>query len=185
MTFYFLCLVGALALAAAIFVFWSRRTAADINESAGLEWERLMVADPELVAGLDEQRFRALFNRVHFPRFPKYALAIAAAFVAALPLTMIVLAALAWALDSIGMSANAQALARSIPVEGSIAGVSRDDQETMALYYVQDVVRFYYYFGLLFAWLGIVYVAMRRFHRRRPGYLRDEILIEKKAKEGE
>lgn len=174
-----LVLAGALFLAGLWFWWWTRKTDTDIAEAAAFEWERLKTADPELIVGLDEARFCAIFRRVHFPRFPKYALAMAAAFVAALPVTLGLLAALAWAIDSIGMSADAQALARSIPVEGSIAGVSRDDQETIALYYVQDVVKFYYYFGLLFAWLGIVFVAMRRFHRRRPGYLRDEILREK------
>lgn len=176
---FFLVLVGALTLAGAWFFWWTKKTGADIAEAAGEEWERLKIADPELIAGLDEARFRAIFRRVHFPRFPKYALTMAAAFVAALPATLGLLAALAWGLDTIGMSADAQAIARSIPVEGSLAGVSRDEQETIALYYVQDVVKFYYYFGLLFAWLAIVYVAVRRFHKRRPGYLRDEIMAEK------
>jgi len=179
MTELLLALFGALALAALWFVWWRRKTEADIAESASYEWERLKTSDPELVDGLDEARFRAIFRRVHFPRFPKYALAIAAAFIAALPATFGVLAAAAFALDSIGLSADAQAVARSIPVEGSIAGVSRDDQETIALYYVQDVVKFYYYFGLLFVWLAIVFFAMRRYHSRRPGYLREEILAAK------
>lgn len=174
-----LALIGAVLLAGAYFIWWTRKTAADIEEAAGEEWARLSAADPDLIAGLGEDKFRAVFRRVHHPRFPKYALAIAAAFVAALPITFGILAAVAWGLDTIGMSANAERLAHSIPVEGSLAGVSRDDQETIALYYVQDVVKFYYYFGLLFSWLAIVYVAMRRFHKRRPGYLRDEILAEK------
>lgn len=172
-------LAGAVILAGLYFLWWSKKTGADIAEDAGLEWERLKSVDPDLIDGLDEARFRAVFRRVHFPRFPKYAMAIAAAFVAALPVTLGFLAAVAWGLDSIGMSADAQAIAKSIPVEGSIAGVSRDEQETIALYYVQDVVKFYYYFGLIFVWLGIVYIAMRRYHLRRPGYLREEILAEK------
>lgn len=179
MTGLILSLAGALALAGLAFIFWSRRMDTEINQAAAEEWDRLRKAEPELIDGLDEEVFQAVFRRVHYPRFPKYALAIAAAFIAALPLTFGALAAFAWMLDSLGMSADAQAMARSIPVEGSIAGVSRDEQETIALYYVQDVVRFYYYFGMLFAWLGIVYVAMRRFHSRRPGYLREEILAAK------
>lgn len=175
----FLALTGALALGGLLFWRWTKRTEADIAESAALEWERLKTADPDLVAGLDEAQFRAVFRRVHFPRFPKYALAIVAAFIAALPVTFGALAGLAFLLGSIGISPDADAIARSVPINGSIAGVSRDESETIALYYVQDVVKFYYYFGLLFVWLGIVFVAMRRFHRRRPGYLRDEILKSK------
>lgn len=175
----YLVLAGAVLLAGAWFVWWSRRTAAEIAADAGAEWVRLNACDPELVAGLDEARFHAVYARVHFPRFPKYALAIAAAFVAALPLTLGLLSAIAGGLESLGLSADAQNLARSIPVEGSIAGVSRDEQETIALYYVQDVVKFYYYFGVIFSWLAIVFFAMRRYHKRRPGYLREEILAEK------
>lgn len=175
----FMALVAAVLLAAAFYFWWSRKTGAEIAADASAEWARLSASDPELVAGLDEARFQAAFRRAHFPRFPKYALAIAAAFVAALPLTLGLLAMIAWGLDSIGLSADAQNLARSIPIEGSIAGVSRDEQETIALYYVQDVVKFYYYFGIVFSWLAIVFVAMRRYHRRRPGYLREEIIAEK------
>ncbi len=175
----FLALSAIVLFAGAWFFWWSRKTMAEIAADAGEEWTRLSACEPELVAGLDETRFRTAYRRVHLPRFPKYALAIAAAFVASLPITLGLLAAIAWGLDSIGASADAQNLAKSIPLEGSIAGVSRDDQETIALYYVQDVVKFYYYFGIIFSWLAIVFVAMRRYHTRRPGYLREEILAEK------
>ncbi|MGE0181587.1 MAG: hypothetical protein AB7F91_04940 [Parvularculaceae bacterium] len=175
----FLILAGLVGVAALLFQRWSQKIEAEIAEGADYERERLEAADPNLIAGLSEERFRAAYRRTHYPRFPKYALAIAAAFVASLPLTLGMLAGIAWTLDSLGMSADAQALARSVPIEGSIAGVSRDEGETIALYYVQDVVKFYYYFGLLFIWLGIIYVAMRHYHKNRPGYLRDEIDKEK------
>ncbi len=171
-----LVLAGLAAVAGTLYWRWARLTTADIDESAGFEWERLQTADPDIVSGVDEARFRAIFHRVHFPRFPKYALAIAAAFVVALPATLALLSGVALALDTIGLSADADALAKSIPVSGSIAGVSKDDGETIALYYVQNVLKFYYYFGIVFAWLAIVFFAMRRYHRRRPGYLRDELL---------
>lgn len=175
----FFMLAALIAVAGIAYWRWSRRTNAEIAEGALYEWERLSRTECDLIKGLSEERFRAVYRRTHFPRFPKYAIAIAAAFVVSLPLTLGALAGIAWTLDSIGLSANAQAIARSVPIEGSIAGVSRDDGETIALYYVQDVVKFYYYFGLLFAWLGIIYFAMRRFHKNRPGYLRDELMKEK------
>lgn len=174
-----LVLTGALAAATLLYWRWSIKASADISESAGIEWERLQEADPELVAGLDEPRFRAVFRRVHFPRFPKYALSIATGFVVALPATLALLSMFAFLFDKIGLSADANALAKSIPISGSVAGVSKDEGETIALYYVQDVLKFYYYFGVVFAWLAVVFVVMRRYHRRRPGYLRDELLQEK------
>lgn len=178
MTGTLLALAGAVALAAILYWRWARRTAAEIDESAGLEWARLREARPDLVAGVDETRFRAIFHRAHFPRFPKYALAILAAFVISMPATLGLLAGAAFALDTLGLSADANVLAKSVPISGSVAGVSKDDGETIAIYYVQDVLKFYYYFGLVFAWLAIVFVAMRRYHKRRPGYLQDELLQE-------
>jgi len=179
MTQWFLILAAIVGAASLFFWRWSRKMNAEIDEGATYQWERFAEIDPDLVAGMSEERFRAAYRRTHYPRFPKYALAIAAAFVASLPITLGLLAGIAWTLDSIGLSADAQAIAHSVPIEGSIAGVSRDEGETIALYYVQDVVKFYYYFGLLFAWLGIIYFAMRRYHKNRPGYLRDELLKEK------
>lgn len=174
-----LFLAVAAAIAGLAYRRWAKRTTADIAESAGIEWERLSSRDPDLVAGIGEERFRAIFHRVHFPRFPKYALAMVAAFIVALPATLALLAGFAWIFEAIGMSADANAIARSIPVSGAIDGVSRDDGETIALYYVQDVLKFYYYFGVVFSWLAIVFFAMRRYHKRRPGYLADELLQEK------
>jgi hypothetical protein len=175
----YLALGGAVLIAGLFYWRWAKETAAEIADSAGLEWARLKASEPDLVDGIDEARFRAIFHRVHFPRFTKYALAMAAAFIAALPLTLGLLSGLALALEAVGLSADAGALARAIPISGSTAGVSRGDSETIALYYVQDVLKFYYYFGLIFAWLAIVYVGMRRYHKRRPGYLADELLQEK------
>jgi len=175
----YLALVGAVVIAGLFYWRWAKRTAAEIADSAALEWSRLKASEPDLVEEIDEVRFREIFQRVHFPRFPKYALGMAAAFVAALPLTLGILSGVAWALDAVGLSADASALASAIPISGSTAGVSRDDGETIALYYVQDVLKFYYYFGLIVAWLAVVFVGMRRYHKRRPGYLADELLQER------
>ena len=178
-----LVVVAIAAVIATLYWRWSRKMTAELAESAAEEFERLGRAEPELVAGIDEARFRALFHRVHFPRFPKYALLSLAAFIVALPVTLAVLAAIALGLDHAGLSADTAALARSIPVAGATNAVTRDQNETIAFYYVQAVLKFYYYFGLLFAWLAVVFIAMRRFHKHRPGHLRDE-LAQEKAKRG-
>jgi hypothetical protein len=172
-------IAAALVIFALLYWLWARRMTRELAETAALEWRRLAESEPELVAGLDERRFRRAFHRAHFPRFPKYALACVAGFMLALPITFAALAGLAWAIDSIGYAAQADEIARSVPVAGAARAVARDDGETIALYYVQDVLRFYYFFGLLFAWLAVVFVAMRRYHLRRPGPLREEIEKEK------
>ncbi|MFN0024204.1 MAG: hypothetical protein ACKVS5_09935 [Parvularculaceae bacterium] len=175
----FLTALGAVGLVAALYWRWAKVTRAEIDESGGLEWARLQSQGSALTGGLDEGRFRAVYSRVHFPRFPKYALAAAAAFVIALPATFYLLGALAWMFGSLGLSADAARLARLVPVEGAENVLKRDDGETIAMYWVGDILLIGYYFGLLFVWLAIVYVAMRRYHARRPGYLEEELASER------
>jgi len=52
----------------------------------------------------------------------------------------------------------------------------QDAPPEAALYYIEDLAGFYYFFGVIIVWLIIVAIFMRRYHSRRPGYLRDEIL---------
>ena len=179
MAAFFLAAFGALGLAALVYWRWAAMTRAEIDESAGIAWERLREEQPEQVSGIDEARFRAVYGRVHFPRFPQYALGAVAAFVVVLPLIFYVLGALAWIMGSLGMSPDAERLARAVPVEGAEQLLNRDDGETVAMLWISDMLLIGYYFGLLIAWMAIVAVAMRRYHARRPGYLEEELAIER------
>jgi hypothetical protein len=180
---FFLAAFGALGLAALIYWRWATRTRADIDESGALQWARLSEERSALIDGLDETRFRAVYARVHFPRLPGYALFAAAAFVVSLPLTFYVLGALAWIMGSLGMSPDAERLARAVPVEGAERLLNRDDGETVAMLWIGDILLIGYYFGLLIAWIAIFAFTMRRYHARRPGYLEEELAIER-AKRG-
>lgn len=173
----FLIALGALGLAALLYWLWAGRTRAEIRESAALNWRRRSETDPESVAGLSEAQFTAVFERVHFPRLPKYALAAAAAFVVASPVTFYILGAISWAMGSLGMSPDAERLARAVPVEGAERLLNRDDGETVAMLWISDILLIGYYFGLLIVWIAIVAGAMRRYHARRPGYLDEELAI--------
>lgn len=179
MIFWFLSALCALGVAALLYWRWAVRTRADIAESGAQQWARLSEAKSELIEGLDETRFRTVYARVHFPRFPGYALAAAAAFVISLPVTFYLLGALAWIMGSLGMSPDAERLARAVPVEGAERLLNRDDGETVAMLWISDVLLIGYYFGLLIVWIAIVAVAMRRYHARRPGYLAEELAIER------
>jgi len=180
--------LGALVLLGSVspgYFWWSRKTRAEIDDSAGYEWARRAEAAPASVEGLDETRFRAVFQRVHFPRFPKYAFGAVAAFILSLPIAFYLLGAIAWGFDLLGASPDAGRLARVVPVEGAEQLLKRDDGETIAFYWLSDVLLMGYYFGLLFIWLAIVAVAMRRYHARRPGYLDEELANEqRKGKTG-
>ncbi len=175
----FLSALGVLGLAALLYWHWAERTRADIRESAALEWRRRNEVDPESVAHLNEAQFSAAFERVHFPRLPKYALAAVTAFVVALPVTFYLLGGISWVMGSLGMSPDAERLARAVPVEGAERLLNRDDGETVAMLWISDILLIGYYFGLLFVWIAIVAVAMRRYHARRPGYLEEELAIER------
>lgn len=176
---YFLAALGALGVAALAYWRWARTTRAEIEESASLDYARRREIDAASVEGIDEARYRAVYSRVHFPRFPGYALAAAAAFVVSLPLTFYVLGAIAWGLGSLGISPDAERLARVVPVEGAEELLKRDDGETIAFYWISDIMLLGYYFGLLFVWLAILAVVMRRYHARRPGYLEEELANER------
>jgi hypothetical protein len=54
--------------------------------------------------------------------------------------------------------------------------VIRSAPPEAAVYWIEDVSGFYFFFGVVLSWALIVFFFMRRFHARRPGHLRDEIL---------
>jgi hypothetical protein len=155
---------------------WRKRVRAEIAEGAAVEWARYQQSDPALLAGLDEARFAALYGRVHFPRFPAYALACLAAFLLSLPLSFGVLAAGSYAAERLGLAPQSADIADRYLVEDGAMRVVRAAPPEAAAYWVEDIGGFYYLFGVLIAWLLIVAIVMRRYHARRPGTLRDEIL---------
>lgn len=178
----FVFFAGAAAVIAAlglIYWRWSRRVADEIAEGASLEWSRLEAHDPELIAGIDRTRFDSIYRRVHFPRFPGYALACAAAFLATLPLTFALLAAGLIAAQWFGWVPEPAEFAEAWLIEGDRMRFISAAPSDVAFYYARDIGGFYYFFGVLFVWLAIVAAFTHRFHSRRPGYLRDEILRER------
>lgn len=171
----FLAGIGVLAVLAALYWRWKRRLEADIAEGAEVEWNRLRETDPEILGGLDRARFDAIYRRVHFPRFPGYALACVASFIVSLPASFGLLAGGLFLADKLGLAPQTAAVADLLIDDGRMRFVRAAPPEA-ALYFVRDLGGFYYFFGVLFIWLLIVAFFMRRYHARRPGYLRDEIL---------
>lgn len=158
---------------------WSKRVDAEILEGADIEWSRLQERETDLVAGLDRAGFAAIYRRVHFPRFPGYALAAAAGFVASLPLTFALLAAGALLMDRLGLAPSSVGLADRLLVEDGRMRFLKETPPEAAAYWIEDVSGFYYFFGVVLAWFLVVAVVMRRYHQRRPGYLKDELLRRK------
>lgn len=180
--FWFFGIIAALLSAAAgLYWRWKRNIDADIAEGAAIEWERLNENEPEFLKGLSEEKFREIYARVHTPRFPGYALATIATFFISLPFTFALLAGLLLGAQAAGVIPEPVEVVEQLNLEGGdIKLLGKDiDQQTrleMAYYYIGDLAGFYYFFGVIVVWLLIVWFFMRRYHARRPGYLRDEII---------
>lgn len=172
----FLVSIGVVAVLVGLYLWWARRLEAEIAEGAEIEWRRLTETDPDLLKGLDEARFNLIYRRVHFPRFPGYALACLASFVASLPVSFGLLVGGLYAADTLGMTPQTAALADKYLVDDGRMRFIHAAPPEAAIYYLRDLGGFYYFFGILLIWLLIVAFFMRRYHARRPGYLRDEIL---------
>lgn len=173
---FFLAGIAIVAVLAGLYFWWARRTDAEIAEGAEIEWSHLQKADPELIEGLDRARFNEIYKRVNFPRFPGYAVACFASFIVTLPITFALLIGGLFAADALGMTPEVAEIADKYLVDDGRMRFIRAAPPEAALYYVRDLGGFYYFFGVLFIWLLIVALFMYRYHSRRPGYLRDEIL---------
>jgi hypothetical protein len=173
---FFLAGLGVVAVLIGLYFWWARRLDAEIAEGAEIEWNRLQASDPALLEGIDRARFNAIYRRVNFPRFPGYALACFASFVVSLPASFALLVGGLVAAEALGMTPDAAEIADKYLVEDGRMKLLRAAPSEAALYYVRDLGGFYYFFGVIFIWLLIVAFFMHRYHARRPGYLRDEIL---------
>lgn len=170
-------ILAILGVAYGAYWWWKRQVIADIDEGAQAEFERLSRQDATLMAGLDEPKFRKIYEATEMPRFPGYAVATLATFLLGTP---IFLALLAWGdvmMNTTGMiPAPGEVVTRLAIDDTGSTRVMADVPPEALQYYVEDLGGFYYFFGLLLFWIAIVVFFMRRYHARTPGSLRDEII---------
>ena len=176
MVMFFVTVVVLLLALAALYWRWRRGIDAEIAEGAAIEWAHFQKHEPDFVAHLDETSFTAIYRRVNEPRFPGYALAAIVTFFLSLPIIFAVLTAIMIGADAAGMTPAPVDTAERLFIADGRLIFFRETPPEAALYYLRDLAGFYYFFGVLFSWLGIVAFYMRRYHARRPGYLRDEII---------
>ena len=172
---FFLVVFLILGVAGVLFWRWRGRVAEEITEGAGIERADFQQHEPEFLAGMSEARFREVYRRVHEPRFPGYVLGILATFFATLPVSFGLLSAFLWIAEKFGMMPEQVEVADRLLIRDGTLRFFRDTPPEAALYYIRDVAGFYYFFGVLFIWLLTVAFFTRRYHSRRPGYLRDEL----------
>ena len=183
MTAFFVILALVLAVLAGGYTLWARHVRAEIAEGAGIAWERINRTEPDFLEGLTRADFDRAYLRAHFPRFPKYFLATLAAFVVALPIVLGGLSALLWGAEKVGVVAEPVEIAKYVPLGEGRTDVGRAQREEMALYLARDFGGFYYFFGLVAAWILMLAVTMRVYHMRRPGRLREELIRARDAAE--
>ncbi|NOX96295.1 MAG: hypothetical protein GXP04_14750 [Alphaproteobacteria bacterium] len=176
MIWFFVFVAALLAVLFGLYWWWSERIKAEIAEGVEIEWAHFQKNEPEFLDGLSEQQFREIYARVHTPRFPRYALGAFATFLVSLPVTLGLLSALMWGAEKIGMTPEPIEVADRLLLDDGKLRFFQDAPPEAALYYIEDLAGFYYFFGVIIVWLIIVAIFMRRYHSRRPGYLRDEIL---------
>ncbi len=176
MVLFFLIVVILLCASGFFYWRWRRRIEAEIAEGAAIEWAHFQKHEPEFVAHLDEAGFRTIYARVNAPRFPGYALAAFVTFFLSLPVIFIALTAIIIGAEAAGVVPAPVDTAERLFIEDGRLIFFRETPPAAALYYVRDLAGFYYFFGVLFSWLAVVAFYMRRYHARRPGYLRDEII---------
>jgi len=173
---FFLVVFALLALAGGLYWRWRTKIAEEVAEGAAIEWALIRKNEPEFLEGITEEKFREVYALVHTPRFPKYALGAIASFFVSLPVTFAMLNVGLWVAGAAGLIPEPVDVADRVFVEDGKLVIFKDTPPEAALYYIRDVAGFYYFFGVMVVWLVIVWFFMRRFHARRPGYLRDELI---------
>ncbi len=169
-----LVIVGGLY---ALYRWWCARIERELAEGAQFEYERLKSAEPEFVEGFTAETFASIYTRAERPRGPGYCLAVIATFLLGSPLMMGLLAGGDWAMHRFGFIPNPSEVVATVMLDDSGQTRIVTDIPPEALqYYVHDLGGFYYFFGMLLFWVAIVGFYMRRYHQRRPGLLRDEVI---------
>ncbi|MEM9421871.1 MAG: hypothetical protein AAF986_05095 [Pseudomonadota bacterium] len=171
-------LVTALIIGAVYGVFrlWQRRIDEDLAIGAKADWEMLSSSDPTLLKGLDEPAFQTIYHKTHVPRFPAYVAAAIIMFLVGTPAVLSLLEAIAYFGLRFGIVPQPGDAATQLYLNAEGASVIRRVSPEALSYILQGWAGFYYFFGMLTFWIGLVYVLMTRYHRRTPGTLREEII---------
>lgn len=176
MLWYYAVVLAVIGAAFVGYRLWVKRVEEDITVGAAAAYAQMQANEPAFMEGLTPEKFRDIYRRVHFPRFPGYAVACMATFLVATPPILGVLSGLLYVADRLGFVAAPIDIAERYFIEGDRVRIFTAAPPEVAIYYAQDLSGFYYFFGLAIAWVIIVFLFMRRFHAGRPGYIRDEII---------
>lgn len=155
---------------------WRRHIDEDVREGAAFEFERLERQEPALLQDLKLPGFTAIYSKVETPRAPAYTLVATAVFFISAPFVLAITAITLQMMERTGIIPQPAEAAQRLKLQGDgIKIVASADLDALQ-YILIGWGGFFFFFSLLFFWAGAFYVTMRRYHNRRPGSLRDEIL---------
>lgn len=173
---YYLTVIVILAIWYGGLRLWQRRIDDEVSEGAKVEYAFLERSDPELLKGLDQDGFRAIFARVEAPKGPFYIFTAVAIFFVAAPLMLAFTTALITFMEVSGIIPQPAEQAQQLKLSADgIQLVRTADLEALQLI-LQGWGGFFSFFSLLFLWVAVFYAVMRRYHTSRPGSLREEVL---------
>ena len=134
-----------------------------------------LVGQKPLMTGVSPEGFAPVFARTERPRFPTYALAAATIFAVGTPIVLGLLNVGSMMIERSAEVDYGRTAARLQSGEGGFS-VARSMDLTQLQYVLEGFAGFYYFFGLALFWIATVALVMRRYYRRMPGSLREEVL---------
>ncbi|MEM9988008.1 MAG: hypothetical protein AAF723_00700 [Pseudomonadota bacterium] len=148
----------------------------DITHGAQSEWDRLSRQDDALLKGLTPSSFQDIYAHTFTPRFPGYVVACIGIFLLGTPLVLGFLEGMLYLATLWEWLPQPGEVATELYMNADGASVVRKVSPETLSYIMQDWSGFYFFFGILFFWIGIVFMMMRRYHAKERGTLREEIL---------
>jgi hypothetical protein len=175
LTYYALVLL-VLAVWYGLYRLWRRRVEADAAEGAKVEYQRYQRQEPQLIEGLDEDRFRSLYQRAEVPQQPLYTLAAVGIFLLLAPFVLALTTLTIGWMEVAGIIPQPAEAAQQLRLSSEgIRLVARADLEALQLI-LMGWGGFFSFFALLIFWVAVFFAVMRHYHRTRPGSLREEVL---------
>ncbi|MEE4208591.1 MAG: hypothetical protein V2I43_04920 [Parvularcula sp.] len=174
--FYYLAVAAILVVWFLALRAWRRRIARDVSEGSAVEWQRLSRQDPELLRGLTEEEFGAIYARVETPRQPFYTFGATASFLLAAPLVLALTTLVIGIMERTGIIPQPAEQAQRLRFSAEGIQLIGGADLTTLQYILEGWGGFFAFFSLLALWVVVFTVAMRRYHGKPKGSLRDEVL---------
>ena len=155
---------------------WSKQVAEEMKGGAEVQWGVLSAQSPDLLAGLDQQRFAEIYRATHFPRAPGYALYCYTALVLGTPVLLGLFSACLAVASALGLRPEPFHIHGFFSTLGGGAADLVATQPEIFRYLRFDAAGIYIFFGMILGWVAVVSYFARRFYKTAPGSLREEII---------